>query len=316
MPLRTWDYARAAFPLLRWANLIYSHTIDLPLWRGRRIPHVTKVVGDVAWERSIRRGWIPDTTDVDDFQAHSYSPIVAWQKASRARQIRACDGVIVPSAYLKRMVISWGVPSEAVHVIYNALPPQNSAGPYNQMDARRLLNLSPSMPILLTVARLNPWKGVDHIITALRAVPEVRLFIAGDGPERQRLEKLAKPLGDRVIFLGNISREKVHLHLIAADYLILYSGYEGLSHTLLESLRVGTPIIASAKGGNPEVVQHNINGLLVPYPDPSALVDTLRLAFQPTQRETLASNHHVGMERFQFSTMVEQTHQLLRRFIS
>ncbi len=57
----------------------------------------------------------------------------------------------------------------------------------------------------------------------------------------------------------------------AADYVALYSGYEGLSHTLLESLRAGTPVIASDKGGNPEVVQHGINGLLVPYVDVEAL---------------------------------------------
>ncbi len=74
----------------------------------------------------------------------------------------------------------------------------------------------------------------------------------------------------------------------AADYVALYSGYEGLSHTLLESLRAGTPVIASDKGGNPEVVQHGINGLLVAYANAAisaeALADAIREALRPGVR--------------------------------
>jgi glycosyltransferase involved in cell wall biosynthesis len=93
----------------------------------------------------------------------------------------------------------------------------------------------------------------------------------------------------------------------AADYFALYSGYEGLSHVLLESLRAGTPVIASDKGGNPEVVQHGINGLLVPYINREALAAALIEALQPGMRESLAANTQRGMERFDFAMMVEQT---------
>lgn len=101
------------------------------------------------------------------------------------------------------------------------------------------------------------------------------------------------------------------LYMKAADYVALYSGYEGLSHTLLESLRVGTPVIASDKGGNPEVVQHGVNGLLVPYVDVSALATTMEAAFRPGVRASLAANHAAGMERFSFERMVEATAQAL-----
>ena len=86
-------------------------------------------------------------------------------------------------------------------------------------------------------------------------------------------------------FLGNISRERMAVYMKAADYLALYSGYEGLSHTLLESLRAGTPVIASDKGGNPEVVQHGINGLLVPYVDVEALTAAITEALRPGVRD-------------------------------
>src|SRR5690606_13991442 len=91
------------------------------------------------------------------------------------------------------------------------------------------------------------------------------------------------------------------------DYVALYSGYEGLSHTLLESLRVGTPVIASEKGGNPEVVQHGVNGLLVPYVNVEALASALEDAFRPGMRDSLAAQSAAGMERFDFERMVTAT---------
>jgi len=122
LPLRVAHYGLAAFPLLRWADLTYIHTLDLPLMGGRGA-RVMKIVGDQAWERAIRKGWIPPETDVDDFQTRRYSATVTAQQAARARQTQAVDGVIVPSEYLKRMVIGWGVAESRVQVIYNALPP-------------------------------------------------------------------------------------------------------------------------------------------------------------------------------------------------
>ena len=115
------------------------------------------------------------------------------------------------------------------------------------------------------------------------------------------------------MFLGRVSREQMPLYMKAADYVALYSGYEGLSHTLLESLRVGTPVIASDKGGNPEVVQHGVNGLLVPYVDVEALAAALEQAFRPGLRDSLAANSAVGMERFDFAQMVEATAAALLR---
>jgi glycosyltransferase involved in cell wall biosynthesis len=156
---------------------------------------------------------------------------------------------------------------------------------------------------------------VQHLIPALRAVPSARLLVAGDGEMLPQLRQLAAlhELEGRVDFLGNVSREKMPLYMRAADYLVLYSGYEGLSHTLLEALREGTPVIASDKGGNPEVVQHGVNGLLVPYADQDALAAALAEAFTAGLREKLAANHTVGMERFAFETMVEQTALLLEQ---
>ena len=99
-------------------------------------------------------------------------------QAQRAREVRRADRVIVPSRYLRDMVIGWGAPPERVQVIYNALPPDAQTASLSQSEARVALGLG-AEPLLLTVARLVPWKGIDHLIRALPAVPEARLLVAG-----------------------------------------------------------------------------------------------------------------------------------------
>ncbi|MBA3869903.1 MAG: glycosyltransferase family 4 protein [Anaerolineae bacterium] len=320
LPIRLAHYGLAAFPLLRWADLVYVHTLDLPLIGGNA-KRVVKMVGDQAWERSIRKGWIPPTEDIDTFQMKDYGGVVSTQKAARARQMQAMDGVIVPSQYLKQMVTGWGVDEAKINVVYNALPPHMLSAPetgssLTQADARKQLNL-PDAPTLLTAARLTAWKGVDHLISALQHIPDVRLIVAGEGELLDSLKAQAEAAGmtNRVSFLGKISRDKLAIYMKAADYLALYSGYEGLSHTLLESLLAGTPVIASDKGGNPEVVQHNVNGLLVPYVDVPALTAALQTAFRSGERERLAANSRTGMERFQFATMVKHTSDVLESYL-
>ncbi len=315
LPLRVAQYARTAYPLLRRADLIYVHTLGLPLIGGAA-PRILKIVGDQAWERAIRRGWVPITEDIDHFQTADHGPLVRLQKLARSREVRGADHVIVPSQYLRRMVEGWGVPGERISVIYNALPPQAHSepqAPQTQAEARAQLGL-PDDPIVFTAARLYPWKGIDHLMTALARVRDVRLVVAGDGPQRGALEQQARALGvaARVTFLGHIPRQQTALYMKAADYFALYSGYEGLSHVLLESLQAGTPVIASDKGGNPEVVTHEVNGLLVPYVDTEALAAALETAFLPGKRDSLAANTAAGLERFDFARMVEQTDAVLR----
>ncbi len=308
-PLRLSKYGLASRELLSWADLTYIHTIDLPLWGSRHAPRIIKIVGDQAWERCIRKGWIPPDMNIDDFQTYEGNWQVRWQKQSRSKQVKAMDGVIVPSQYLKSVVMGWGIEESKIHVVYNALPEQSNNG--NQ--AEELPIKIDKHPTLLTVARLHPWKGIDHLITALQSIPDVQLIVAGDGPDMPRLQSLAKPLAERITFLGQIPHEQVLQLMRAVDGVALYSGYEGLSHTLLESLQVGTPILASDKGGNPEVVQHDVNGLLVPYVDISALKQSIEKFL--LHHERYKKNTHIGLDRFTLEAMVTQTDKTLTSFL-
>ena len=312
--LRRWAaYMYAARSEVRRADLVFVNSLGVPLLGGKRVPHVLKVVGDIAWERAVNKGWLPTTTDIDRFQKQRTPWRVELLKALRAHVVRRADRVIVPSNYLRRMVIGWGAQPEQVHVIYNALAPDAVISPLSRAEARAHLGLEADRPLLLTAARLVPWKGIDTTIRALRDVPEAHLLVAGDGLDKPRLRALvaAEGVTTRVRFLGHVPRERLAHYFRAVDYTVLISGYEGLSHVLLESLLAGTPVIASDRGGNPEVVQHGVNGLLVPYGDAAALAETLQGALNGEARARLAAQTGVGLGRFSWPKLVEQTVALL-----
>lgn len=311
---RQWDYYRAAARAWPRHDLAYIQGMGLPMppsiW-----PRIAKVVGDQAWERAMNRGWAPRDTDIDRFQTEYYNPQTAINKALRANYARDCEHIIVPSAYLKHMVANWGVDPQRISVVYNALPREMLDPGVEAAEARQQLGL-PEGPLLFTASRLTAWKGIDHSLEVLAEMPDLHLVVAGDGPDLEHLMALRARLGleARVHFVGRIGRDRLPLYYRAADYTVLYSGYEGLPHVLLESLYLGTPVIASDKGGNPEVLRHGVNGLLVPYVDRAELKSAFELAFHNGQRARLAANARLDLERFQWPTLVEQTIEVLKSF--
>ena len=309
LPIRLARYARAYRQGATWADLIYIHSLSLPRSNDNHKPRVMKVVGDYAWERAVNRGWIPPTEDIDIFQTRRYSPVVEWFKASRSREVRSMDRVIVPSEYLRKMVVGWGADPDRVQVIYNALEVKQYSGVMSKVEARDRLGWPQNGRYLVTAARLTAWKGVDYLIDALAQVPEITLAVAGEGPQLESLRKQATDRGvaERVVFLGKVPHDQLSGYMQAADYVALYSAYEGLSHTLLEALYGGTPVIASARGGNPEVVRDGINGLLVEHPNLGVLVSVLKRAFEGDTPERLAARTGEGLERFSWPSLVEQT---------
>ena len=127
------------------------------------------------------------------------------------------------------------------------------------------------------------------------------LLLAGEGPERPRLDALVVELGlgDRVRFLGAQPRETVLTLLAAADAEVLSSGWENFPHALIEGLAVGTPVIATGVGGVLEIVDDGENGLLVPADDPEAFAAAVRRFFaDEALRERLRANAPGSVARF------------------
>ncbi len=281
-----WRYLRAFFAVLRaagWADVVYVNEhlalLHVMAARLRGKPVVIRIMVDGAWEIAHRKGWCGDD-DIVTFQGRSYGWQVRLTRFLQRRWWAWCRHIIACSDFLRQILIrSYGVAPEKVQRIYNAYHgPRAEDLPQSRDQARAALGLDPSKRYVLTICRLMVWKGVDGILRALQGLPvDVHLLVAGDGDMEEPWKEVARELGlgERAHFLGNVPHAKIPLYVRAADVFVLNSRYEGLSHTLLEVLYLGTPMIASGVCGNPEVVEHEHNGLLVDPRDPSELCSAI-----------------------------------------
>ena len=123
--------------------------------------------------------------------------------------------------------------------------------------------------IIIFVGALRPVKGVRYLIEAMKVIIDenrtTKLFIIGDGVERESLERLVEKLGlgDHVNFIGKVPNERVPEYMIASDVFVLPSLSEGFPVTILEAMASGLPIVATNVGGLPEIIKENENGFLV-----------------------------------------------------
>ncbi len=306
LPLRLARYAAAYARRASSADVVLVLSLGLPRPSRSRVPVVLRVPGDPAWERAGNRGWIEPQEDLNAFQERRHGWRVEAFKAWRSREARRADRVVVPSDYVRGLVLGWGTDPRRVEIIPNAVR-ADAAADLSRLEARRLLGWTADGRYLVAAARLTRWKGIDLAIEAAAELKGVQLIVAGDGPERAALAEMAAVRGVATTFCGALSRADLALRLRAADYLVVYSAYEGLSHTLLEALALGTPVIASRRGGNAEVVQDGVNGLLVPHPDVPELKAALRRAFAPGERQRLAGGNCAGLVRFEWHRFVERT---------
>ena len=250
-----------------------------------RRPLVVKLVSDEAFERATRSGRYTGT--LDEFQA-SGGARTRFLRATRTSALRRAKHVFCPSAYLRDVALRWGLHPERVSVLPNPAPTIPQMSPRDEL--RRDLGFEGN--VLMFAGRLGPQKAVHVLLDALADVDGVTLAIAGDGPERDALERRVGELGldGRVRFLGSVPRETVLRLFRAADASVLPSAWENFPHTVVEALAAGCPVIATAVGGVPEVVRDGENGLLVAPNDAAGLAAAIRRFFSDAElRERLST---------------------------
>jgi glycosyltransferase involved in cell wall biosynthesis len=239
-----------------------------------RVRSVVKLTGDPAYERAFRYGLTRQS--IEEFQ-RSRDLRIAWLKVVRDLTLWGADRYVIPSASLGAIAGQWHlVPDDRIVVLPNPIS-------VPQLEARDVLRRRHEFdgPTLVFAGRLSLQKSLDVALRAVAVCDGVTLVLAGDGPERGRLDALVAELGigGRVRFLGARPRETVLELLAAADAELLSSGWENFPHSLIEGLAVGTPVISSNAGGVGEIVTDGVNGLLVPPGDPDALAAAIRRFF-------------------------------------
>ena len=220
-------------------------------------------------------------------------------------------GLVTVSQALKRELQRIETGAEGVRVFRNGVD-LSVFGPVDRDTVRKQLSLHG--PTILSVGNLIPLKGHDIVIKSLPLLPDMTLLIVGEGLERSSLERLAKELGvdNRVRFLGTIEHERMCEIYSATDALVLASDREGLPCVLLESMACGTPVIASAVGGVPEVIRSSVAGDLLTHRDPEAVANSVKalLAKPPCRADTRAY-----AEQFDWSSTTQGQLDLFREIL-
>ena len=187
---------------------------------------------------------------------------------------------------------------------------------------RATLGLPQNGPVVGSVGRLDRVKGYDQLVEAsamvLRDRPEAWFVVAGDGQERRALEAQARRLGvaERWLFLGWQEHLEPLYH--AFDLSVLPSRNEGMGRAAVEALACGRPVVATAVGGLPSVVEDGVTGLLVPPEDPQALASAiLQLLEDETARRRMGeAGPQRVRERFSSQAMLDGINQVYRDLLN
>lgn len=237
---------------------------------------------------------------------------VRFQRLKQYLQRLAIDRYIaVSNEVRKRLNADLGVPDTNIKVVRNGIdltPFERSPEPEFRAELGGLDNRL----LVLTSARLHPQKGHDYLLDAASKVPDAIFLLAGDGPDRVRLESKAAELGlqDRVRFLGH-RRDMARL-LINSDVFVLPSLYEGLPLSVLEAMAAEKPVVATAIGGTDEIIIDGESGKLVAPRDGNSLAASIKeILSDPVGAKRLATAGRLRVARlFSASSMVRGVEEL------
>ncbi|MGH9444199.1 MAG: glycosyltransferase [Terriglobia bacterium] len=236
---------------------------------------------------------------------------------AQVAMFRLCDRVICNSRAAAQALLEHGVAERKITIIHNGLPDEAFA------EAPPALPRPPGVLRVGMVARMNdPVKNYPGLLHAAARVapnfPELEFVLVGDGPLRPGLERMVRSLclDRQVRFLGD--RQDIRAVLSSLDISLLPSFSESLSNSLLESMAAGLPVIATAVGGNTELVRDGETGFLVPPNDEISLADALeRLLKDPAMRAAFGMRARaIARANFSLARMKEQHEALYARLLA
>lgn len=240
-----------------------------------------------------------------------------WRRFLSKRFLKWADVITANSMAAKNSLIyTTGVPSEAIKVIYSGKRHEELKAKTSSKMQRKMLGIPEGNFVVGIVARLHPEKGHRYFLKSaeliLRKVPNTTFLVAGDGVMLPYLTDLTKKLGivEKVKFIGNI--DKVAEILQTFDVSVLTSAFESLPGAIIESMMLGKPVVATAVGGVPEIIEHGKTGLLAEVKNPYDIADKIITLLQNKKlRDKIGKDAKASVQKkFIYQRMLEKYHSL------
>ncbi|MEA1962814.1 MAG: glycosyltransferase family 4 protein [Patescibacteria group bacterium] len=310
--LRYFKYFLQIWKLISWADIIYiqdSISSGIPAslacrLRGKK--YYLKIVGDYAWEQGRQKYGVKE--NLDDFQDKKYCWHIALIRFFQKQTAKKAAKIIVPSNYLKSIVLKWGIIEEKINVVYNSV---RKAEVIEEKEVLRE-ELGISGDIIISVGRLVPWKGFDILIDIMPELLKInknfKLYIIGDGPEFGNYELRIKnqELSNSIKLLGSLEQKKLWQYMKSCNLFVLNTGYEGLPHIIIEAMYLGLPVITTGVGGNIEVIRPGENGLLVEYNNKTQIKNAILEIWKNKEaRQEMIRSGTNDLEKFSVKNMID-----------
>ncbi len=285
------------------SDIVFSQdpvSVGLPSMVAAKIlrkKFILKIVGDYAWEMWMQKSEIRNPKsetnhnfiNLENFQNKKFDWLTELRRRIERWVAKKADKIIVPSQYLKKIILMWGISEDKINVVYNSfevpvLP-----------DKLNLIGFN-----IISVGRPVPWKGfkmlAEIIPEIMKEIPDVKLHIISNRP-----------------------REEVLKYLRSGDIFVLNTGYEGFSHQILEAMAMGIPVITTNVGGNPEIINPSTGsgqvGILVEYNSKEQIKNAiLKLYKDKSLRDKIIQNAKEKIKEFSKEKMIRETIKTLCEF--
>lgn len=291
----------------RKVDLLYTQdpvSVGFPTMLASKIlnkPFLIRVAGDYAWEQAVQRYSVKES--IDEFQNKKYGFGTEILRKLQSMTVRNADLTITPSKYFRNLVAGWNPNKDNVITIYNGINfediPNNDSG----FEARTIIS----------AGRLVSWKGFDCLIEVMQDLPEWKLFIAGDGPDKDKLQAIisSNHLEERVFLLGNMARKDLIAKIQKCQIFILNTSFESFSFVIVEAMFAGTPVISTNIGNISEIIDNGENGLLVSPDNKAQILEAILKLRDTAPRSRIIANAKEKAKEFGIEKTIQKTAEVI-----
>ena len=216
----------------------------------------------------------------------------------------------------------FGVANERIHMVTNGIDLKRfTVADQGERNKKRLELGIGDHPVIGIIARLSDVKGIDVLLKAMpvviQAIPNIQLIIAGEGPEKEKLQQIVQDLSLHAFVRFESTVNHTRDLLAAFDVFVMPSLMEGLGLSVIEAQATGIPVIASNVGGLPELVEDSKTGYLVPVGDSQVLAQRIiEMLKNPVQAKAMAAEARFLVEqKFSSEKMVEGTLKVYEQYL-